>query len=121
MSINFCARKTPIVHARFLTALSPSSSIDMNANTESVSSFTRNCNQKQLFRVRCGILLRRNEQDCYTIFLALSCKLKATKAERKRKMEQGWREVLKEALKCFWRKKSTFVLQKVLQKSLNIL
>lgn len=60
----------------------------LKENTESVSSFTRNCNQKQLFRVRCGILLRRNEQDCNTVFLALFCKLKATKNLKKDKTVQ---------------------------------
>lgn len=38
-----------------------------NVNTESVSSFTRNCNQKQLFRVRrCNSTFLWREQDCYT-------------------------------------------------------
>lgn len=70
MSINLYAQKTEKRNPH-----SPRSpfhcvfpSIDMNANTESVSSLTRNCNQKQLFRVRCGIISRRNEQDCNTIF-----------------------------------------------------
>lgn len=59
---------------------------DMNANTESVSSSTRNRNQKQLFRVRWRTFTLGNVQGCNTLF-SLRFLADLMRNERRRKIK----------------------------------